>query len=85
MNAGFMKKLFILILTGWVSFSACSESNDTPGNPKPEPPVAENTELSMVDKNATAEAKALYANLWEIQQKDSCSAITMTCFTVAMV
>ena len=69
MNAGFMKKLFILILTGWVSFSACSESNDTPGNPKPEPPVAENTELSMVDKNATAEAKALYANLWEIQQK----------------
>lgn len=30
MNAGFMKKLFILILTGWVSFSACSESNDTP-------------------------------------------------------
>lgn len=69
MNSKFMKKLFILILTGWVSFSACSESNDTPGNPKPEPPVAENTELSMVDKNATAETKALYANLWEIQQK----------------
>jgi len=32
-------------------------------------PVVETIELSIIDKNATAETKALYANLWTIQQK----------------
>ena len=55
-----------LVLPG---LTACSESNDTPDDLTPEPPITENIELSIVDKNATSETKALYANLWEIQQK----------------
>lgn len=37
--------------------------------------------LSIVDKNATAQTKALYANLWIWPGKVSCSGITMTCGT----
>lgn len=64
-----MKNIWLTLLLISSGCTACSESNDTSGNPIPEPPITGRTELSIVDKNATAETKALYANLWEIQQK----------------
>lgn len=53
--------IFIVLL----GCSSCSKDND---DSAPEPPGTETVELSMVDKSATAETKALYARLWDIQQ-----------------
>ncbi len=47
-----------------LAFAACQE-DDPIDNGKTEGPVA----LSLVDKAATAETKALYSNLWAIQEK----------------
>mgnify|MGYP000184650742 FL=1 len=64
-----MRNVWLTLLLVLPGLTACSESNDTPDDLTPEPPITENIELSIVDKNATSETKALYANLWEIQQR----------------
>ncbi|OJV76780.1 MAG: beta-mannosidase [Bacteroidia bacterium 44-10] len=46
--------------------SYCSKVDDVPEMKEEEPEV---NELNIVDKNATVETKALYANLWTIQSK----------------
>ncbi len=57
----FLPIFLLLFLTG-----ACSGGEDVP---EVEPPVVEEvTELTLTDPTATAETKALYANLWLIQQ-----------------
>lgn len=59
-----MKKTFCILFGVLLVTLACSKE-------KGEPPVTNNkpqtVELSMVDKNATAETKALYSQLWKIQ------------------
>jgi mannan endo-1,4-beta-mannosidase len=53
--------LFIYLLSGYQS---CAKEQ-VPDSEVPTDPV----KLSLVDKNPTAETKALYSNLWAIQQK----------------
>ena len=60
-----MKKVYMAIFIALLGCSSCSKDND---DSAPEPPGTETVELSMVDKSATAETKALYARLWDIQQ-----------------
>ena len=60
-----MKKVYMAIFIALLGCSSCSKDNDEPA---PEPSGTETVELSMVDKSATAETKALYARLWDIQQ-----------------
>lgn len=60
-----MKKVYMAIFIALLGCSSCSKDNDEPA---PEPPCTETVELSMADKSATAETKALYARLWDIQQ-----------------
>ena len=61
-----MRKLFLLLPLFFLLASACSKGNEIP---EPEPPAVEEvTELTLADPGATAETKALYANLWLIQQ-----------------
>lgn len=57
---------YFLIIFSISLFLGCS-SEDGP-NPEPEPP-AEKVILSLADKNATSQTKALYSNLWAIQEK----------------
>ena len=52
-----------LILVSAVLIYSCSKEDDLPDTP-----TAVVTTLSIVDKNATAEKKALFANLWTIQK-----------------
>jgi mannan endo-1,4-beta-mannosidase len=63
-----MKSIYVLFFALIMSFIGCS-SNDNKGidenTPKPTPSVA----LQLTDPNATAETKALYSNLWRIQEK----------------
>ncbi|MDR0938232.1 MAG: glycoside hydrolase family 26 protein [Mediterranea sp.] len=47
--------------------ASCSDSYDNPAAIQPEP-IPEGTTLSLIDADATAETRALYANLWEVQQ-----------------
>lgn len=62
----FMRKWFFLLPLFLLLLSACSKGDEIP---EPEPPVEEEvTELTLADPQATAETKALYANLWLIQQ-----------------
>lgn len=63
-----MKKMLSQAFLIALVFTGCSkdESPDTGGG-EPEPGVE--ATLSLVDENATAETKALYANLWLIQQE----------------
>ena len=60
-----MEKVYMAIFIALLGCSSCSKDNDELA---PEPPGTETVELSMVDKSATAETKALYARLWDIQQ-----------------
>lgn len=62
-----MKKMNTLLFSLLLCFS-CSGGEDADGSEPPETPGA-NVELSMVDKSATAETKALYSQLWAIQSK----------------
>ena len=54
-------------LQGKTNLASCSSANDEPGEKKAPDASAVNT-LSIADKEATAETKALYANLWVVQQ-----------------
>lgn len=45
---------------------ACSPDEDSPGEETEQP--IEKTTLRLVDQNATAKTKALYSNLWAIQE-----------------
>lgn len=66
-----MKKNTILVSLFSLLIFSCS-SDDIPTDPGKEPGGGDETEkvtLSMVDKNATAETKALYSQLWAIQSK----------------
>ena len=60
-----MKQVYMAIFIALLGCSSCSKDND---DSAPEPPGTETVELSMVDRSATAETKALYARLWDIQQ-----------------
>ena len=51
-----MKKVYMAIFIALLGCSSCSKDND---DSAPEPPGTETVELSMVDKSATAETKAL--------------------------
>lgn len=57
----------LLLISLIALLPACSSEDDGPDQ-KPEPPIEKIT-LSLVDKNATTETKALYSNLWAIQEK----------------
>jgi len=62
-----MKKLiYILFFLPVLLFIRCTDVEDVPGL---YPEYEESRDLSIVDKNATAETKALYSNLWAIQSK----------------
>jgi mannan endo-1,4-beta-mannosidase len=52
-----------LLLLLMVVLGACSQDD----NPQPLPGRQEEIVLQLVDKDATAETKALYANLWKVQ------------------
>lgn len=54
---------FVVFVVALSCFTNCSPEND--GLPASEDPVT----LSIVDKQATSETKALLANLWDIQKK----------------
>jgi len=62
-----MKHIYslLLVLFAFISTS-CTDVDDVPGI---YPEYEEVKELSIVDKNATNETKALYSNLWAIQSK----------------
>lgn len=59
------KNCFLLSLLAFL-FASCTEVEDVPGL---YPEYGEVKDLALVDKNATAETKALYSNLWAIQSK----------------
>ncbi|MCC8171991.1 MAG: glycoside hydrolase family 26 protein [Parabacteroides sp.] len=62
-----MKKqcnLLLILLAAFVS--SCTDVEDVPAL---YPEYEDVKALSIVDKNATAETKALYSNLWDIQKK----------------
>lgn len=62
-----MKKLINVILMGLAPIlMGCSDTEEVPAI---YPEEEEVHELSIVDKNATLETKALYSNLWAIQSK----------------
>ncbi|WP_278021437.1 glycoside hydrolase family 26 protein [Flavobacterium ginsengisoli] len=63
-----MKSLYTILVAMSLSFVGCSsdDKNDSGGN---EPEVPTSVELKLSDPNATAETKALYSNLWRIQEK----------------
>lgn len=63
-----MKKVYLALLFAWVGCVSCSKDSDGLDPDTPQPPITESVELSLADKNATAETKALYARLWTIQQ-----------------
>lgn len=63
-----LKKIFnASLLVSLILLASCSSANDEPGEKKDPDASAVNT-LSIADKEATAETKALYANLWVVQQ-----------------
>ena len=69
-----LKKIFnASLLVSLTLLASCSSANDEPGEKKDPDASAVNT-LSIADKEATAETKALYANLWVVlentQNKD---------------
>ncbi len=57
-----MKKFFAFLMVA-LAFAACEKD---PDNGKTD---NESVELTLSDKDATAETKALYSNLWAIQEK----------------
>ena len=62
-----MKKQINILLVGLASvFMSCSDVEEVSAL---YPEYEEVKELSIVDKNATSETKALYSNLWAIQSK----------------
>mgnify|MGYP002711969068 FL=1 len=62
-----MKKQINILLIGLASvFMSCSDVEEVSAL---YPEYEEVKELSIVDKNATFETKALYSNLWAIQSK----------------
>lgn len=64
-----MKKNKTLLAFLLILFTiSCSDSEDGIENTE-DNKEEEIIELSLADKNATLETKALYANLWEIQKK----------------
>lgn len=62
-----MKSLYTILIAASLSFVGCSsdDKNDSGGS---EPEVPTSVELKLSDPNATAETKALYSNLWRIQE-----------------
>ncbi|MGI0107970.1 glycoside hydrolase family 26 protein [Salinimicrobium sp. WS361] len=63
-----MKKITAyLSLIFFLNLGCSTDDNHDGGGEKPQP--GENTALSLVDKQATEETKALYSNLWSIQEQ----------------
>ena len=62
-----MKALYTILITVGLLFVGCSSSDekDSGGN---EPEVPTSVTLQLTDPNATTETKALYSNLWRIQE-----------------
>lgn len=63
-----MKWLFLLMCFQSVTCLSCSDDVTGMGTGSDNPPAEESVRLTLVDKQATAETKALYANLWNVQQ-----------------
>lgn len=61
-------KISYYILVFYLIFLCSSCSSGVEPHPSPKP-TEEGIELSLADKNATIETKALYSNLWAIQEK----------------
>jgi len=62
-----MKKYIHIVLTGLaVAFTGCTDVDDVPAL---YPEYEETSQLTLTDKNATTETKALYSNLWAIQSE----------------
>lgn len=62
-----MKQIISILFTLSIfTFISCSDAEDTS---TPYPGNKETVTLSIVDKNATNQTKALYSNLWAIQSK----------------
>jgi len=63
-----MKSLYAILITMSLLFVGCSSSDDKDaGGNEPDEPTS--VTLQLTDPNATAETKALYSNLWRIQEK----------------
>lgn len=63
-----MKRIILhLCLVTFISLGCTKD--DEPGSGEEEPQPDENQMLLLVDENATEETKALYSNLWAIQQR----------------
>lgn len=66
-----------MLLVALAAVPFCSGcKGDGPAGPVT--PVVEPVTLSIVDKDATPETKALYANLWAIREKAGSLAIRTT-------
>lgn len=59
------RSLFFLAASSMLLFTQCSSGSDSSG----QKPVAKPDVLSLVDPAATAQTRALYANLWQIQKQ----------------
>lgn len=62
------KWLFLMMCFQSVACLSCSDDVAGEGPGGGNPPAGETVRLTLADKQATAETKALYANLWGVQQ-----------------
>ena len=63
-----MRRYYFMLLMALAAVPLCSGCKGD-GPARPVTPVVEPVTLSIVDKDATPETKALYANLWAIREK----------------
>lgn len=64
-----MKSLYAILVTISLFCIGCSSSDENNDSDGPDPEVPTSVTLQLTDANATAETKALYSNLWRIQEK----------------
>src|SRR6478736_7725843 len=64
-----MKSLYVILFSMSLFCIGCSSSDDKTDSDGPEPEVPTSVTLQLTDANATTETKALYSNLWRIQEK----------------
>lgn len=63
------KKIITNLFLIFLISLGCSTDDSLGGGGGEEPQPGENAVLSLVDENATEETKALYSNLWNIQER----------------
>ncbi|REG94800.1 glycoside hydrolase family 26 protein [Flavobacterium aquicola] len=64
-----MKSLYAILVTITLLSAGCSSSDHKEEQNGNDPDVPASVTLQLTDPNATAETKALYSNLWRIQEK----------------